>query len=599
MLRILRARLGRDESGMALIAVIGIGAVITILVVSGIAMAMGGVHRARDDQDWNGSLAAAYAGVEDYESRLAADPLYYKYGNPLAPFTKATASAVIAPPAAETNPAFTLGSDATWAQVGGSGTGASFRYEVDNSTYGSTGTIRLRSTGRVGAETRTIVADLRQQGFIDFLYFTDYEIADPDITGKPKSCAQYAWAGRPSSPTCESIQFGARDTLGGPVHSNDALQICGATFGGKVTSSNNPKGTPASRYVKPTGCAKPVFEAAAGPGDLYGPAFSPVIGMPATNSQLKKETRTDYSPTPGCLYTGPTSITFTADGRMTVRSPWTQATWVTGDPVTSGSAPAACGLPGTGSGELGSPQGATVAVPDNNVIYVQDVPNVPGNPNTPTSEMTATIGCRSADDLQAGNGLGFPMAGEVVTMTDAYSCKRGDVFVRGTVHGSVTVAGENYVYVTGNLTYADSTRDVLGLVGNNAVWVWNPMACTSPAGSLSAGTCSKVTPLLTGKDRKIDAAIISVAHTFQVQNYSIGGPRGTLSVRGAIAQRFRGTVATTQNNAIVNGYAKAYTYDDRLKYTAPPKFLSPVNTTYGVTVWIETSPAFDSTGTQR
>jgi hypothetical protein len=370
------------------------------------------------------------------------------------------------------------------------------------------------------------------------------------------------------------------------------MRICGSTFGGKVTSANNPKGTQASRYVKPAGCANPIFEVVAGKGDKYGPDFSPVIGMPATNSQLKKETRADYSPTPGCLYTGPTSIVFSGDGRMTVRSPWTRATHVTGDPVTSGSAPAACGIPGTGTGQLGSAGGATVAVPDNNVIYVQDVPNVAGNPNTPTATMTSTIGCRSEDGSQAGNGIGYPATSETVTMTDAYSCKRGDVFVRGTLNGSVTVAGENYVYVTGNLTYADDTRDVLGLVGNNAVWVWNPMKCTATSG----GTCVAGTPLLTGKDRRIDAALISVAHTFQVQNYSIGGPRGTLSMRGAIAQKFRGTVATTQSNAIVNGYAKDYRYDARLQYTAPPKFLSPVNTTYGVTVWVETSPAVDSEG---
>jgi hypothetical protein len=57
-------------------------------------------------------------------------------------------------------------------------------------------------------------------------------------------------------------------------------------------------------------------------------------------------------------------------------------------------------------------------------------------------------------------------------------------------------------------------------------------------------------------------------------------------------------VATTSNNAIATGYAKDYRYDARLKYVAPPKFLSPVNTTYGVSVWVETSPAFDSTGAQ-
>jgi hypothetical protein len=29
---------------------------------------------------------------------------------------------------------------------------------------------------------------------------------------------------------------------------------------------------------------------------------------------------------------------------------------------------------------------------------------------------------------------------------------------------------------------------------------------------------------------------------------------------------------------------------------APPKYLSPVTTTYGVSVWVEVSPVFQSTG---
>jgi hypothetical protein len=41
------------------------------------------------------------------------------------------------------------------------------------------------------------------------------------------------------------------------------------------------------------------------------------------------------------------------------------------------------------------------------------------------------------------------------------------------------------------------------------------------------------------------------------------------------------------------GYTKDYLYGTRLRYTAPPKFLPPATTTFGVTVWIEVSPAFD------
>ena len=156
----------------------------------------------------------------------------------------------------------------------------------------------------------------------------------------------------------------------------------------------------------------------------------------------------------------------------------------------------------------------------------------------------------------------------------------------GTLKGQVTIAAENYVYITDNITYKDSSTDILGLVGNNAVWIWNP---TDKNGS----------KLLSDYDREVDAAILSVAHTFQVQNYSDNGKRGTLTVIGAIAQKFRGPVGTSSGGYINNGYIKDYNYDPRLRYTAPPKFLSPVTTTYGVTTWMDTAAAMNADGSYR
>ena len=97
------------------------------------------------------------------------------------------------------------------------------------------------------------------------------------------------------------------------------------------------------------------------------PTYSPVIGMPSTNSQMKKETRSDLPvdvPRPGCLYTGPTKIVFNSAATMTIRSPWTKKTNVAGDPATSGTTPAACGIVGTGANGLGSAAGATIPVLD-------------------------------------------------------------------------------------------------------------------------------------------------------------------------------------------------------------------------------------------
>lgn len=591
MTNLMSALRGDRERGVALPMVIGIGSVLTVLLVSSVTYAIGTLEKSRSDQDWSSALSAAYAGIEEYQSRLAEDSAYYNYGNPASTFT--SGSSVALPTGTATNAAFGLGASGTWANVPGSDGTASYRYEIDSSDYFSTGTLRLRSTGRVGDETRTIVADLRQEGFIDFLYFTDYEIQDPAMSGDPASCVQYAWAGRDFTDGCSEIAFGSTDTVDGPAHTNDIMRVCGSTFTSQVTTAYNPTSPTALRYLRRnssnTPCTGETFESGLPQTHPNG-----VINMPPTNSQLKRETRSDLTaldvPRPGCLYTGPTTIQLNADGTMTVRSPWTRRTQVVGDPATSGSSPAMCGTPGTAAGGLGSATGATVAVPSNNIVYVQDVPLTVSDPNyRAAGTYPAGLTTTCSTGANGRNGMGYPITGETTPLgatstNPAYGCRKGDVFVKGTLDGELTIAAENYVYVTGNTVYEDRDDDILGLIGNNAVFVWNP----------SNGTVS----LLAGTNRTIDAAILSVAHTFQVQNYDRGANRGTLTVFGAIAQKFRGVVRQT-NGTGTHGYAKDYVYDERFHYTAPPKFLSPVNTTYGISVAVEVSPTFAADGTYR
>jgi hypothetical protein len=588
-----RVRSHGDESGIALVAVIGIGAVLMILVTAMLASSVSGVVKAQSDQNWNAAMSAAYAGIEDYQSRLANDNTYQQYGNSAALFSAGSSFT-----GTHSNLAFGTGTNGTWASVDGSNGRAAYRYEVDNSKYASTGTLRIRSTGRVGQTTRSIVADLRQQGFIDYVYFTDYEIRDPAVSSTACTPA-YAWAVS-SRPNCTTIQFGNTDVLNGPVHSNDTLQICGTTFNQTVSTAYNPAN--GIRFVQPGGCSAPTFAIAASPV-AASPIYSPVVAMPPTNTQMKQETRSDLAangvPRPGCLYTGPTTITFNADGTMTVRSPWTVKTNVAGDPATSGTINPACGTPGwsAGGSTLGSTAGQTIPVPSNNLIFVQGVPRTSTDPNywattaypqgiacTGTTTITCTGGAGSSG---TGNGIGYPTANEKApsssTSAPSYGFDKGDVFIKGQVHSSVTVASDNYVYVVGDLTYVDAQADMLGLVGQNAIWVWNPV--DSNGDLLDASQ--------TG--REIDAALLSVAHTFQVQNYAVG-PKGTLTVKGSIAQKFRGAVATSSGGTIVTGYVKNYVYDPRLRYTAPPKFLSPVSTSYGVSVLVEVKTAFKPDG---
>ena len=445
--RRLRPAFREDERGVALVVVMGIGLVMLALVATALTVASSGLRRADTDQDINGAMDAAYAAVEEYQSRLAIDNSYYTYGNKDAPFSVLTGSTkLILPTGTAANPAFGIGASGTWATVPappGSPV-ASFRYEVDNSSYTKTGAIRIRATGRVGDVTRSVVADLKQSGFIDYLYFTDYEVQDPQLTNQ-SYCTKHIWESRDSR--CTSIRFGTTDTIDGPVHSNDTLTICGTKFNGKVTSSN----TKSPMAVKPSDCNS----TASYPDGQTAPIYQAPIDMPATNGEMRKETRNDLPAEvalPGCLYTGPTVITFTSDGKMNVKSPWTRATQIAAT-AAGATSPAVCGTPGTGTNGLGSASGATIDVLVSNVIYVQNVPTLAGDPNNPNTTPKWTTGatCGSSDAGGWSMGAGttvYPVANEIVpdgsdSTNPAYGCKNGDVYVKGTFKGAMTIAAEN------------------------------------------------------------------------------------------------------------------------------------------------------------
>ena len=75
---------------------------------------------------------------------------------------------------------------------------------------------------------------------------------------------------------------------------------------------------------------------------------------------------------------------------------------------------------------------------------------------------------------------------------------------------------------------------------------------------------------------------------FTVQTYDIGSDIGDLSVRGSIAQRWRGAVGTSSGT----GYDKDYGYDTRLVYSSPPYFPKLDGAGWGSKVTGEIKPQF-------
>jgi hypothetical protein len=571
-MRFLRApidRRTRGEQGIALITVMLALTALLALSAAAVEYGVGSQNLSRRDQDWNASLSAAEAGIDDFVFRLNENSNYFQY-------TQAN-------PPPDGNKAF-----AQYVPVPGGNTSSQFRYSTDTSRISIDGTILITSTGKVGTTKRSVQATLRRRTFIDYLYYTDFETLDPalytgplftgDTTYTPTqataNCTTYAYNTPTRGTGCTDINFITADTVNGPLHTNDSFLVCGAPhFNGNTSTAWNKAAQP--RYRTNSSCSgnNPVFATS---GD---PKYLSNLAMPPSNSSIKSETAAGKG---GCLYTGPTVITLNSNGTMTTTSPFSKQTY------------GGCIANGTG------------AIPSNGVIYVQGVPSTVGDANY-------TNGCPYSNPA-------YPIPTAIVT-NDAsqLACRDGDVFVQGQLKGQLTIASANNINITGSLTYNGGTTgtSLLGLVANNFVQVrhpvqlqtttYNPVQTNQPANcsnswdrtdfiTNSAGKyvqqiCSKN---LAGaqSNPQIFAAILAVNHSFTVPYWQRGNTLGTLSVTGAIAQRFRGPVGTNSSGTVITGYAKSYSYDQRLKYLSPPKFLDPIASAWGVAVWREiTVPA--------
>ena len=156
----------------------------------------------------------------------------------------------------------------------------------------------------------------------------------------------------------------------------------------------------------------------------------------------------------------------------------------------------------------------------------------------------------------------------------------GDIYVSGTYSTGLTIAAADNIVITGNLLNNTDTNAqtmptgtaTMGLVANQYVRVYHPV--TNPGSSTS---CSGSTSNLT-----IDAAILTLAHSFFVDNFDCGAT-ATLTIHGAMAQKYRGAVATSGSGGVTaTAYTKNYNYDDRLRILLPPYLFDLQDTSWQI-----------------
>jgi hypothetical protein len=524
-----------DEGGFTMVVVMGVMLVATLFSVAAIAAADRDTGQSRKDIDRKQAYAAAEAGVNDYMARLNQDANYW---------TRCTN----VPAPAPVNQLFTRTSPAqtdprSWRFVPGS-TEADYTIELvpangrpacdpllpeETMIDTQTGAFTVRATGRSRAAGtgepvfRTMTAKFRRRGFLDFLYFTDFETLHPDFfTGNQYTqalaqCQRYQRNGRPAGTPCADLTFIDADVVSGPLHTNDRLLVQGHPDFGRDTNDDIEvvAAPPAGPSWEPNGSGNPVpWRGTFVPG-------APPMEMPPSNQELANVA--------GWTFTGDTELRFNGSTVTVVN----QAL----NPV--------------------SPYTTTRSMNDsdfNGVVYVK-------------SNGGTNCGTRSAP---------YPSPRD-------YGC--ANLWVSGWYNKSVTLGSEGDVIVKAGDDISSGSAgkglrrsgDVFaGLVANNWVRVYHPCS----GGNNQTGTEQNV---------QIDAAILSLGRSFTVDNYTCGSRLDTLTVNGAIAQKFRGPVG--QFGGSDHGYTKNYVYDNRLRYRSPPYFLDPIQSAWRTVSYTEQTPA--------
>lgn len=599
-------RLRREDDGAALVVVVGSMMVMAMLALTALTYTLSSQRSARYDQDYNAAMAAAQAGIDDFVSRLNGTATYGLQPDCTNPAWKG-------PTSVANTCGWTATTTAGWQPVQAGATSsrdAFFHYAVDASQKDSQGSVLLTVTGRANGVYRTVQATVGKGGSTDFVYYTDFESADPKNvqaypSGASVQCgrdgyqtAKYWYQGRSG---CKEITFITGDDLQGAVFSNDTVLSSGATFKSFQTAD------PQCQYAGSTA-------ASWNSNCLRGSSTANFGSKPQYSTPKRLDDNSSaFATNPGCHYVGSTRVIFKADGTMTV---WNRKS------VNGGAAPAAIGIPGKTPptcgtlAQLDSAAGATVPVPDEMVIYVatngSNDPALAANRQCYGGEIGGPSGATLPIGTYSSAYGTTPTSGQSYTYdtnmveTTKY-CGKGNLYAEGVLNGRVTISAAESVIATGDLVLAGgltNSDDMLGLVATNSVEVFHPRQVTKSATrdclKTSWGSCvqwsgwywttsdeSELSAWPTrykepGAGTYVPASGILIAgsiqtlqRSFLVQKYAVGGDAGTLQVWGSIAQRWRGIVGET--NTSKNGYTKLYQYDPRLTFTRPPYFPSWAN----------------------
>ena len=290
----------KAERGFTMVIVIGVMLVGTLLVAAAFASSDGDTTITRHDQYYKQAYDAAEAGVAYYLAHLNQNTNYWSncYTSPIqSPGTAYSTSSSQAIPNSEARYEIELLKAPNYSGACSSTASASV---IDPST----GQLAIRSTGYYRGVKRSVIGTFKRDGFLNYLWFTNFETPDPLAAGTSSSCAEYHRDGRASN--CGDQQF----INGEPDQRSRAYQRrvlrlrqshvrpCRQE---RQRRGHRPGRLPAMRRLSPTFNGTTTWGA-------------PNLQMPTTNAALKS-----YADSTS-IFTGPVHITITSSGARVVSS---------------------------------------------------------------------------------------------------------------------------------------------------------------------------------------------------------------------------------------------------------------------------------------
>jgi hypothetical protein len=517
----------REEGGYTMIAVLGAISLISMLAAATLAATNGDINLVQRDVDFRRAHAAAEAGIANYSFHLNNDNSYWSRCTGV-PEPNAVNQQNASPLKTRTVPGSTEAKYAIELLPSSSYVPAKCESSKPvesmlEQSGANTGSFRIRSRGYAGDATASVVATYKRASFLDYIYFTQYETSDP-VTYGNQTWSVNAYA------QCSKFRREGRESQIIPGSDPDGLGPEPGTFCNKIVfvSGDHIKG-PLHTNDDLAVCGTPEFGrtaadvievGASSPGWMSGGCSSPsgasptFVGPLVTTAPVLKPPETNTK----LESIAGSSYTFSCLTRIELNGTTMTVRKHTSSNNTSSS---------------------TVAFPSSGVVYVKN-------------------GSCSGSNWPSCSSEYSPFSATYPSSNNAGSdC--GTVYVKGNYSGELTIAAEGDIVVEGNLARNSGTQGLLGLIANNFVRVKHE--CSGGINDLS-----------------IEAAILAIKHSFIVDHYDCGSSLGTLTVKGAISQKFRGPVGTTGGT----GYLKSYEYDDRLRYMEPPNFLNPVEPSWHI-----------------